>query len=99
MVELDGYAPSPPRCGRGVLLLAPQPQSLDATAGLAPAWFRFCRPVPSLLARARRARPWGLRLRRPGRPAGLPGTSRQPPAQFQVARQRKTSPRVRPRWL
>ena len=37
LVELDGYAPSPPRCGRGVLLLAPQPRKLDARAGLAPA--------------------------------------------------------------
>ncbi len=41
LVEQDGYAPSPPRCGRGVLLLSLQPQKVDTTAGLAPANLSF----------------------------------------------------------
>ncbi len=49
MVELDGYAPSHPRCGRGMLLLSSQPQSkMDARAGIAPTWDSFadCRMTP-----------------------------------------------------
>lgn len=43
MVELDGYAPSPPHCECGMLLLALQPhrENMDARAGLAPAWDSF----------------------------------------------------------
>jgi hypothetical protein len=48
MVELDGNAPSPPRCGRGVLLLALQPQ-IGHDGGTCTREPRLCRPVPWLL--------------------------------------------------
>ena len=48
LVEQDGYAPSPPHCKCGVLLLALQPQSGndDGTCTREP---QLCRLVPWLL--------------------------------------------------